>query len=199
MQNVGTSVTSSVALPQRARLLIRESVESAQVTICPFRDKWVTVLMAVLLVIMFTSANPALDLPGFESLQLYVLELVSFSATFVIVLYILLWNLRFTATLFVSPTEVAIVRGSLPLTARTRRFAASECKNFEVGLTWQSRITGYDPLVGNYGARILYLSHTMGRHVVARGLSHEQTGRVASLLRSRGFEFLDGVARAPTK
>jgi hypothetical protein len=176
-----------------ARLLIRESIDSAELTIAPFRNKSVTVLMVALLMIIIVIAHPAIGLPRPEYLQLYVLETAAFVISLAVGAYMLLWNLKFTSTLHIAPNEVTIARGIFPQTTRAQRFTASECREFEVGFTWQSRITGYDPQTGNYGTRALYLRHGAGRLVVARGLSREQTGNIAKLLRSRGFEVVGGA------
>ncbi|MGH7934758.1 MAG: hypothetical protein ACREQN_16570 [Candidatus Binataceae bacterium] len=175
MQDVGVSVSRLMAVAMPARLQMRESIDSAEVTVRPFRDKSLTLLMIALLITITASAHPTIVLPRSEYFHLYILDTAAFVIGLAVAAYILLWNLKFTSTLLIAPNEVAIARGILPQTTRCRRFSPSECQEFEVGFTWQSRIAGYDPQTGNYGARALYLRYGASRLVVARGLSGEQT------------------------
>jgi hypothetical protein len=193
MQCVGVSVSRSMAVAMPARLQMRESIDSAEVTIRPFCDKSLTLLMVALLIIIAVSAHPTIGSPRPESFQLYVLDTTAFVIGLAVAAYIILWNLKFTSTLLIAPNEVTIARGMFPQTTRSRRFSPSECQEFEVGFTWQSRITGYDPRTDNYGARVLYLRCAAGRLVVARGLSGKQTDKILNLLRSRGFQVVGGV------
>lgn len=192
MQDLGVSVSRSMAVTTPARLQMHESVDSVQVTIRPFCDKSVTLLMVVLLIIITVSAHPTIGLPRSEYFQLYVLDTAAFVIGLAVAAYILLWNLKFTSMLLITSNEVTIARGMFSQTTKSWRFPPSECQ-FEVGFTWQSRITGYDPRTGNYGARAMYLPYGADRLVVARGLSGEQTDKITNLLRSRGFQVGGGV------
>ncbi len=193
MQDVGVSVSRSMAVPMPGRLQMRKSIDSAEVTIRPSCDKSVTLLMVALLIIITISGQPTIGLPRSEYFQLYVLDMAAFVIGLAVAAYILLWNLKFTSTLLITPNEVTIARGMFPQTTKSRRFSPSECQKFEVGFTWQLRITGYDPQTGNYGARVMYLRYGAGRLLVARGLSGEQTDKITNLLRSRGFQVLGGM------
>ena len=193
MQDLGVSVSRSTAVSMPARLQMRESIDSAEVTIRPFCDKSVTLLMVALLIIITVSAHPTIGLPRSEYFQLYVLDTAAFVIGLAVAAYILLWNLKFASTLLITSNEVTIARGMFRQTTKSRRFSRSEGQKFEIGFTWQSRITGYDPRTGNYGVRVMYWRYGAGRLVVARGLSGEQTDKITNLLRSRGFQVVDGV------
>jgi hypothetical protein len=186
-------MNSSTAVATPGRLQMRESGQSTKVTIGPFCDKLLTLLMAALLIVIVASARPSIGFPRPDHLGLYLLDATAFLIGLAVAAYILLWNLKSTSTLLITPNEVKITRGLFRQAARSRQFSRSECQNFEVGFTWQSRITGWDPQTGNYGARVLYLRYSAGRTVVARGLSGEQTDQITQLLRSCGFQVVADV------